>query len=366
MKNYAYNEITLMQYIFLINGAQVGTGVLSLPRVLADKAGTDGWIAILIGWIFSMMANILIVKMVERYPSATLYEILIRLFGKIIGKAVVLVYMMYFAFFACSTLVNACLYIKSWFLPKTPDYIILLLFSIPTFLVARNGIRILGRYSELSFYLVMWIPLFFLIPLRDGNWLHFLPLLKEGWKPVLSAVPTTTFSFLGFEVAFFLYPFLKKKQYAVLGVAIANTITMLFYLFTTMVCFAYFSPEGILEYNQPVLNLVKLIEFRFLERFDMILLAHYLIVVSTAWIPWVYFSVFCSSKLLGKQDHSSHVVVLLLIFIGIIFWHQPTWNESEKWQIMIVKGGLLLAYVAPPFLWVYSWIFEKYRRRVNT
>ncbi|MED3564373.1 GerAB/ArcD/ProY family transporter, partial [Bacillus xiapuensis] len=148
MKKYAYNEITLMQYIFLINGTQVGTGVLSLPRVLAENAGTDGWIAIIIGWIFSVAASILIVKTVERYPDDTLYEILIRLFGKIIGKAIAIVYMMYFAFYAFNILVNGCLYIKAWFLPRTPDYIILILFAIPTFLVVRNGIRILGRYSE--------------------------------------------------------------------------------------------------------------------------------------------------------------------------------------------------------------------------
>ena len=97
----------------------------------------------------------------------------------------------------------------------------------------------------------------------------------------------------------------------------------------------------------------------------MILLAHYLIVVSTAWIPCVYFATFCSSQLLGKQDHRPHVIVLLIIIIGLVFWLHPTWNESEKWQTMIVKGGLQLAYVAPPFLWIYSWIVEKYRRRMN-
>ncbi|MEH7375397.1 GerAB/ArcD/ProY family transporter [Neobacillus drentensis] len=363
MKKYSFNEITLMQYIFLINGAQVGTGVLSLPRILAEKAGSDGWIAILIGWLCSVAASIFLVKMAAKYPEDTLYEILIRFFGKIFGKAAIVVYMIYFAFYAWTILVNACLYIKAWFLPKTPEYIILLLFSIPTFFVARNGIRVLGRYSELSFYMVMWIPLFFLIPLRDGNWLHFLPLLKEGWKPVLSAVPTTVFSFLGFEVAFFLYPFLQKKQHAVLGITIANTLTMLFYVFVTVVCFVFFSPDGIIEFNQPILNLLKLIEFRFLERFDMILLAVYLIVVSTAWMPSVFIASFCSSQLLGKQDHSQHVIILLLIIIGSVFWLDPTWIDSEKWMKIVTKGGLQLAFVAPPFLWVYSWIYEKFRRR---
>ncbi|PEA53195.1 spore gernimation protein [Bacillus pseudomycoides] len=363
MKKYAYNDITLLQYIFLINGMQVATGVLSLPRVLAEKAGTDGWIAILIGWVFSTISGIFIVKISARYPEDTLYDILIRLFGKIVGKVLAVIYMIYFACYSCIILVNALLYLKGWLLPKTPDYIIIFLFSIPTFLVVRNGPRILGRYCELGFYMMIWVPVFFLIPLKeDGSWLPFFPLLKEGWKPVLMAVPTTIFAFLGFDIAFFLYPFLQKKQYAVHGIVIANTLTMLFYLFATLVCFSYFSPDSITEFNQPVLNLLKVIEFRFLERFDMILLAVYLIVVSTAWMPCIYCAVFCSSQLLGKQDHSSHLVVLLLLIIGFIFWTHPSWNQSETWQQAISNAGLGLAYIAPIMLWLYSWVYEKYRQ----
>ena len=40
---YTKNQITLMQYIFLIHGVQVGVGLLTLPRELAEKAG-DGWL----------------------------------------------------------------------------------------------------------------------------------------------------------------------------------------------------------------------------------------------------------------------------------------------------------------------------------
>ncbi|MGG2063967.1 GerAB/ArcD/ProY family transporter [Bacillus sp. S14(2024)] len=364
MKKYAYNEITLMQYIFLINGMQVGTGILSLPRVLAEKAGTDGWIALVIGGVLSITASIFIVKTSQRYPNDTLYDILIRLFGKIVGKGIVVIYMIYFIFYSGIVLVNALLYLKGWLLPKTPDYIIIFLFSIPTFFVARNGIRIIGRYCELAFYMTFWIALFFLIPLRESStWLHFFPLLKDGLGPVLKAVPTTVFTYLGFEIAFFLYPFLQKKQYAIHGIVIANTLSMLFYLFATLVCFAYFSPDSITEFNQPVLNLLKVIEFRFLERFDMVLLAVYLMVVSKVWIPSVYCAVFCSSQLLGKQDHSSHVIVLLLCITGFIFWIHPTWNESEIWQQALSKAGIGLTYILPVILWIYSWIYEKYHRR---
>lgn len=46
MKNIEH-KITLMQYILLIHGIQMGIGILTLPRELAEKSGTDGWIAII-------------------------------------------------------------------------------------------------------------------------------------------------------------------------------------------------------------------------------------------------------------------------------------------------------------------------------
>lgn len=138
---------------------------------------------------------------------------------------------------------------------------------------------------------------------------------------------------------------------------------MLFYLFTTLVCFAFFSPDEITEFNQPVLNLVKVIEFRFLERFDMILLAIYLIVVATAWITCVYCAVFCSSKLLRKQDHSHHVIILLLLIIGLVYCVHPTWNQSENWQKIVSNSGLILTYISSVCLWMYSYIYDKFTWR---
>jgi spore germination protein (amino acid permease) len=363
MKKYAYNEITLMQYIFLINGTQVATGILSLPRLLAEKAGPDGWIAILLGGFLSIVASIFIVKTCERYPDDTLYELSIRFFGKVIGKIIILIYMIYFILYGWSIFVNSILYIKGWLLPRTPDYLIMILFSIPTYLVARNGIRVIGRYNELFFYLMLWILFLFFIPLKDAHWLNFLPILRDGWKPVLSAVPSSIFSFIGFDIAFFLHPFLQKKQHAVKGVVIANLLTMSFYLFLTISCYAYFSPDGITEFNQPVLSLLKTIEFRFLERFDMVVLAVYLPIISTSWIPIMYFAAFCSSQLLNKQNHSSHIVVFLLLFIGLIFWIHPTWIQLGSYQNIAAKSGVLSAYIFPVFLWIYSWGFKKYHRR---
>lgn len=56
------NTITLMQFILLIHGVQMGVGILTLPRELAEKAGTDGWIGIIISWFIATVASMIIIK----------------------------------------------------------------------------------------------------------------------------------------------------------------------------------------------------------------------------------------------------------------------------------------------------------------
>jgi hypothetical protein len=35
-------------------------------------------------------------------------------------------------------------------LPQTPDIVIIILFTVPTWLIVRSGIRVQGRYAELA------------------------------------------------------------------------------------------------------------------------------------------------------------------------------------------------------------------------
>ncbi|KHF30212.1 hypothetical protein LR68_00957 [Anoxybacillus sp. BCO1] len=55
--------------------------------------------------------------------------------------------------------------------------------------------RILGRYAEVVFYLTLWMPILIAVPLQKGTILHMLPMLKEGWAPIIQAVKTTVLFF---------------------------------------------------------------------------------------------------------------------------------------------------------------------------
>ncbi|RKN64874.1 GerAB/ArcD/ProY family transporter [Paenibacillus ginsengarvi] len=363
MKPITVDRITLLQYVFIINGYQIGVGVLSLPRELAEKAGTDGWVALLISWAIGSVCGIAWIKTMETFPSLTPFQLFEHLFGKTIGKLAISAFVLYYGFFTWLIMTKTMLYIKTWLLPKTPDYLIVGLIAFPILLIARSGIRDVGRFCELVFYMTTWMLLVVLIPIKEGTILNLLPVFKEGVKPVIDAVEVTVYSMSGFEISAFLYPYLQNKKYAVHGMLAANTLTMLTYLLVTLTCFIYFSPAEVVEYNQPVLNLLKVIEFRFVERFDMIFYAAYILVTSTAWLPVWHFASRGFAALIGTRKHAPIVVAVFVLCVGLTYAVHPTWNQSEQFSKLAAKAGIVLAYLLPLCLLAYVKVFKKISKR---
>ncbi|MDQ0887044.1 spore germination protein (amino acid permease) [Paenibacillus sp. V4I9] len=359
MKKYTLNEITLMQYIFLNFGMVVSIGFLSLPRVLAEQAGTAGWIALLIVWVISLIASLIVIQVMKRYPDGTLLDLLTVYLGKWAGKAGAVLFALYLIYYGYTGLIYTVMITKQYLLQQTPAYLIMFLLLIPTYVVVRSGLRIVGRYVVLIMLLSVWIPFVYLLPLKDANWLRLFPVLKEGWEPVFAAVPGTFYYHIGFSTTFILYPFLRNKQKASTGIVISYTLTMLMYLFITVICFVYFSSDEIMTYNEPTINLLKTIEFKFIARIELLFIAFYLLIFSLSWIPTMYMSVFCTTWLIGKQDHRNHLRLLwLFIAVGSYFF-MPTFFQSEKMNTLLGQIGFVVEYIVPVCLLLYVWIHDR-------
>ncbi|AST90145.1 spore gernimation protein [Sutcliffiella cohnii] len=347
------NKITLMQYIFLIHGVQVGVGLLTLPRELAEKAGTDGWITIILSWLLTSAVSLIIIQVMKKRPDGTILDLVTYYFGKWVGKAATILFALYFAALGNLIFIREAIFIQAWILPRTELYIFILLLSLPTYLIVKNNITVLGRYSELVFFITIWILIAYLIPLNYANWLHLLPVVKEGWLPIVSSIRTTIFSFIGFEVAFFLYPFLHKKEKASLGIVIANTITMLSLLMITLVVYLFFSPDEITVFNEPAIVIIKIIEFTFVERLEIIIFSYYIFVISTTVLPLIFFAVYCTSQLVGKQDHSRHLLLFLILQFLIVLLIPPTVERNAILREGMNVVSFVFAFVFPICIWVY-------------
>jgi spore germination protein (amino acid permease) len=221
---------------------------------------------------------------------------------------------------------------------------------------------VIGLFAEFVFLISFWMPILMLFALKDTNWLFLLPIAKEGLFPILSTVKSTILSFLGFELAFILYPFLKDKKSASKGIIIANSLSMIIFLMVTVISFVRFSPDEIKDYTYPTLNLLKLIQLPFLERLEIIFLSFYLFILFMTIIPYLYTAVLGVSQLSGKQDHRNTLRVLMCLWFLSSFFFFPSSSQVNQMGKSWGMAGTYLAYVFPICLWIYGWLFHHTRK----
>ncbi len=362
MKKYTINEINLKQFIFTIYKTQIGIGVLSLPRDLTETAGTDGWLAIVLGWLLAILFSVIIIKVMEKHPDDSLFDLFPKYFGRWLGGAVTLLWILYSAFSATIAIISTIHIIQVWILPNAKEYVLMPLFAIPVYMAAKQGLRVIGRFAEFVFLFTLWMPMILFLTLQESSWLNLFPIGQNGWPPILMTVKATVLSFLGFEVAFMLYPFLQDKKSAVKGVVIANTMSMFIFMLITIFSYVRFSQDVIMEYVYPTLNLLKLIRLPILERFEIIFLPFYLFILFMTVIPYLYMTVFGISRLLGKPDHRPYLRLFMLGWVALPFFFSPSFSDITGLGKLWGNLGLCAAVVFPVFLWAYQKVFLKLRK----
>lgn len=360
---YAFNEITNFQFIVLITGAQIGIGILTLPADVAAVANTSGWISVIIGWALSCLASIVIIKVMRYYPDSTIIDICPKLFGKYIGKLFIIIWLLYALFAAGLVIYTSVFLVQVWVLPQTPLIGLSILFSFPGYIVAKHGVRVLGRYAEVVFFLTLWMFAFSFFLFENTYFSYLLPVIKEGWMPILQGVQTVLLSFIGFEIAYMLYPYLQNKAFAVKGVLIGNSLSLGLYLFILFFCFIFFSPYEITDYKWPTLNLLKVIELPFIERMEILFLSFYLFTLSTTGIPYFYIASVSFAKLFGKQDHKHYALGLFIIMIIVAFFYSPTEKQLDKLAELWGYFALVIVYIFPLLLLLVIYFIRKVRKK---
>ncbi|MBG9798750.1 GerAB/ArcD/ProY family transporter [Brevibacillus laterosporus] len=358
-----HNQITLYQYIFLIVGNQVGLGILYIPRDLAREVGIDGWISIVLSWIIVCIASIIITKMMARNPELTLRQSLRLYCGPIIGWIVYFLIAVHLIVFTYAIIAGSIFLTQIWVLQRISSLWLMSLFVIPIYMLCSHGFKNIARYAQFAILISVWMPLLLLFPLQYANPFYLLPIMREGLDPVIKGVmPAITF-FWGFEMIMFFYPYLKDKSKATAAALIANTISMLVLLFVTIICFLFFSQEQVANYMWPTLTLLKLVEFPFLERFEVIFLSFYLFMQSISWITLSYFSVYTLESLCNAKMKSKHFLIFLGCLVVISFFYSPSFSEVRNFLELAQPLSYFVSYLFPLIFLLYLAMFQKVIQR---
>ncbi len=158
----------------------------SLILPTASTAGSDLWIAILLAIGFATPFVLIYSRILTRYPGKDLFDILIIVFGRFIGKSLCLGFVWFAFHLGVLVCRNFGEFIMTVSFPETPLIVPIIFLGLLAAWIVKEGIEVMARWSWLFFVFNSPGPtlvILLLIPQMDFD--NILPILYDGFRPVL-------------------------------------------------------------------------------------------------------------------------------------------------------------------------------------
>ncbi len=353
--------ISPIQLVFLIFGTIVGVGFITLPRGVMEKAREDAWITVVIGGIVSVLSFWLIVRAIRFFPQDTLVEYNQKAFGRVLGFLFNLAYAGYFFFFTVTGVRTMGEVVRAEMLPFTPVEVIVLTMLFTVVYVSWDGLMPIIRLKESGLPVTFLLIVFFLLfAFLDADWSELRVPFSHGIAPVLQSLPTTIYSYLGFEVLYLYYPFIVQKNKAFLGGTIGIGLAVGFYSFIVLGTLVTIGVDVAITQTYPVITMAKVIEVvrQFVERAELLLIILWLPLAYTTHIVTFFSASFTLHRMFPRislrwwlTGLAPAIYVVSLVPQNIL--------EMAEWTDKVGVTGLFFTTGYPLLLLLVVWIRKK-------
>lgn len=350
------DKITVPQTVALVIITILGTGVLSLPRNVAEAAGSDGWILVILGGIFAFGMSLLIGALVKKFPQDTFVEYSQKVLGKALGYPLSIILILYFVGISALTARTFADIMNAFMLLTTPRSFIISTILLLSAYLMRHGIEPIARIGEILLPILI-VPIFamylFAIPRADFS--ELLPFLVTPAKTMAIGVLETTYSYFGFEILLMMGPYMRSTGRVLWTLLVSLGSVTLIYLFIVVVVFASIGVEdtGILLW--PSMSIIRTIMAPggVLERLDALAMALWTIAAFTT-INGLYFAGTLAMNHLTKSKEFRFFVTIMFPWVYFVAIIPRNPLDTMIWMKTAGAAGLVISAVVPAIILIVS------------
>lgn len=310
-------KIGKLEAISIIIVVMINQVVLNLSNVIIANTGTSSWINVIYITILSIGFCLLICKLFKPFPTSDILDVSEFLGGKILKIIMGITYSILFIFIISIFLRYFATSIKLIYFQETPLVFLLILFLIPTVIVAKLGI---GTICKVNLFFtpafLLSVIVFIITAAENTLGTKIFPILGFGVKETFLVGLSNIFAFLSFGYLYFLIPKLKNPE-DFKKITLTSIIISAIYLFINVICllmiFPYFS------FSDELLSVYlvsRLIEFgRFFQRADAIFIFIWIL----AFLSFLSFTFNIVSDILKKMLNLKTQKELVYSISAIVF-----------------------------------------------
>jgi spore germination protein (amino acid permease) len=292
---------------------QIGFAILRIAHITSKHAGHDGWISVLAAGIFVQIMILILWLIMKRYPEQDLFQISEKLLGKIGGKIITFVCILYFLLLILYLMTELTRLIHTWVLPLTPQWALLIFPVFCTCYLAIEPARVLARFMTVTFLLILLPIVMTLFPMTHAEFLYLLPIGEAGVIPILKGAKDSLLGLIGFEAMFVMFALSQGTHKQKLGIiSAANGFITLTYVIITIGGITVFSPKELAIVPEPTLYMLKAVSFKIIERVDLIFFSAWVVIIICTLAGYAYLLSVAFNRLSGIRRKP------IILGIGVI------------------------------------------------
>lgn len=305
--------------IFVVHSVQLGVGIQGFQRIIYLEAKHDAWISVLFSGAASAVVGFVMVKILAAYSNSDLYGIQYDVFGKWLGNMMNLLFVLYSLGGFHVIIRNYIEVIQAWIFPELPNWLLSLTLVYLVYYGMNGGLRTIVGVSFFSVILSLWLILLLAYPFQFANWDYLFPLFESSVTEVLKGAKQMTFTIIGFEIIFVIYPFLKEKDRVHKHMQLGLLFTTLLYLALMVVSLAYFSGGQLERTIWGTLSLFKIVRFPFIERFEYVAITFFVLLI----LPNLMFYLWSASRgiarIFNKNEKKINWIFLAVLYMSLLY-----------------------------------------------
>lgn len=334
------NSITKNQYLFLVQGAMIGIGILFLSADVSEKAHHSGWIAVFLGGAYPIYLITIVNKIFKNVNYVDFFEMCRKIYGKTLSYVFIILFFIHYIVTEALLLAGFANVLQSFILTFFSPYIIIFFTLLLLIITAMNGLTNVGRLTELVFYITLILLLLPALFINNISSTNLLPIIDDV-KGLLKAVPGSFEAYAGVEVVFFSISFVTDKSKTLKSGIIGSIITIFIYTFTAFVTIGCIGWNLASKLEYPLVFLVGTRELPVISNLESLFLFLWSGVIIKTLACEQFVVSYCASKLTKlpyqKACALSSLLVFLVTFILVPEANRRSFaNKTLKFQIIFI------------------------------
>lgn len=353
-------QVSHFLVFYLIHSLQFGVGVLGFQRIIAEKAGRDAWVAVIMSGIL-VHASLWMIYQILKGSNGNIVTVHKDIFGKKIGGFLSFLLSLYFCLMAITVLRTYVEIVEVWMFPDLNLWLFSIIFLLLVYYIISGGFRVVTGISFFGVVLPSYLLLTFLFPIQFSEIKNLFPILNHSVKDIAISTKEMSLTVIGFEALLVYYPFIKNVNKSKKWAHMAVAFSTLLYTFISIITIIYYSEEQLGKNVWATLTIWKIVEMPFVERFEYIGIANWILVI----LPNICLALWAASRCL--KDVFKFNQKYSLIFFMLIAYFAVNMSETRE-QISLMNAivgqvGFYIMFVYIPIMFFLTFIINKVKEK---